>query len=268
MFASTCTASARAAPGQHGARRGGGHRSPQLAPRQQLGVDRRDLRQHRGDLLAPRQPRPHRRHQARRHIPRPAPTSRFRREVGIRAVRLARRRSGSPACPQRRVCSTNDPASTCSTSPSRAASRRRRASSAARRRGRDRSFLCAFITQECDVSRHDNQQPRIARVTADSSARPSIDNRCARGGSPRSVHDRGTVIWPPTPPEHTNTASRAAALDEQHLQTLPVQRMERMRDDDKTQIVTGRPALCRLRRNPQPTQLARPRLGILRSRTG
>jgi len=31
------------------------------------------------------------------------------------------------------------------------------------------------------------------------------------------------------------------ALDEQNLQTLPVQRMERMRDNDETQIATGQP---------------------------
>jgi hypothetical protein len=31
------------------------------------------------------------------------------------------------------------------------------------------------------------------------------------------------------------------ALDEQHLETLPVQRVERVSDDDETRIVTGRP---------------------------
>src|SRR6266540_5585847 len=32
----------------------------------------------------------------------------------------------------------------------------------------------------------------------------------------------------------------APTLDEQHLQPLPTQRMERMRDDNRTQIITGR----------------------------
>src|SRR4029079_6084058 len=32
----------------------------------------------------------------------------------------------------------------------------------------------------------------------------------------------------------------APALDEQHLQPLPTQHMEGMRDDNKTQIITGR----------------------------
>jgi hypothetical protein len=32
----------------------------------------------------------------------------------------------------------------------------------------------------------------------------------------------------------------APALDEQHLQPLPTQRMKRMRDNNKTQTITGR----------------------------
>jgi hypothetical protein len=111
-----------------------------------------------------------------------------------------------PTLPQRRVCCTSDPASTCSTSPSRNANRRRRPTKL-RVDTMERSFLCLLITQECVASRHDNQQPRIARVTTFRAANPSVDNRCRCGASPRSVQDRGSVICPPTPPEQTNTAS-------------------------------------------------------------
>jgi hypothetical protein len=54
-------------PGQHGTRQGGGHRLRQFPPGQQLGIDRRDLRQHHLDLRAPRHTRTHRRDQARRY---------------------------------------------------------------------------------------------------------------------------------------------------------------------------------------------------------
>ena len=67
------------------------------------------------------------------------------------------------------------------------------------------SFLCAFITQDYVATSHDDQQPRIARVTAARSARPRTDNRCVPGGPPRSVHDSGSVTCPPTAQAHTNT---------------------------------------------------------------
>ena len=145
-----------------------------------------------------------------------APDQPFRREVDVGAVRFA---LGAAAAgrPHRRVCSTSDPVSTSSARrpaapPADAAAPATPAST----RSTDRSCV-SFITQEYVVTRHDNQQPRIARVTPPSVGQtPRTDNRCRRtGGSPRSVHDRGTVTCPPTPPAHTNTVSPRPALDEQ-----------------------------------------------------
>src|SRR5438477_514282 len=82
-------------PGQHG----GAHRLPQLSAGQQLGIDRRDLRQHRLDLGPPAQVTAHHPGQRGRHVPGPATAGRARGEVGIRAVRLAVRApaAGPPA---------------------------------------------------------------------------------------------------------------------------------------------------------------------------
>ena len=85
-------------PGQHG----GGHRLPQLPPGQQLGVDRRDLRQHRLGLLSPAQVAAYHPGQRGWHVPAPAPAGRARGEVGIRAVRLAvLAPAAGPAAPAR-----------------------------------------------------------------------------------------------------------------------------------------------------------------------
>src|SRR5216684_312232 len=120
-----------------------------------------------------------------------------------------------PALPHRRVCSVSEPDSTCSAPPSRAARARRRDSS--RRVGmpaRPVSFLffCSFITKEYAAARHDDQRPCTARVAAPSAASPSADSRPGPGGSPRSVHACGSVIWPLTPPAQTNTVSAPRRL--------------------------------------------------------
>src|SRR5216683_115132 len=70
-----------------------------------------------------------------------------------------------------------------------------------------RSFLWFLITQDHAAARQHNQQPRSARVAAPSAASPSADSRCASAGSPRSVHDPGSVICPLNPPEQTNTVA-------------------------------------------------------------
>src|SRR5216684_331542 len=117
-----------------------------------------------------------------------------------------------PALPHRRVCSVSEPDSTCPAPPSRAARARRRDSS--RRVGRPARpvpvstvFFCSFITKEYAAARHDNQRPCSARVAAPSAASPSADSRPVPGGSPRSVHDSGSVIDPWAPPAQTNTVS-------------------------------------------------------------
>src|SRR5258708_1387854 len=120
-----------------------------------------------------------------------------------------------PALPHRRVCSVSEPDSTCSAPPSRPARARRRDSS--RRVGvpaRPVSFLffCALITKEYVAARHDNQRPCSARVTAPSAASPSADSRPVPGGSPRPVHDSGSVIDPQAPPAQTSTVAPARRL--------------------------------------------------------
>ena len=147
--------------------------------------------------------------QRRGHIPRPPPTSRLRREVDIGAMRFALGAAAAGLAAPPGLFHQRPHQQPC-TSPSRATSRRRRSNSV-RVDTLDRSFLCVIITQEYVAARHDDQQPRIARVTAPSAANPSADNRCRRTGSPRSVHASGTVIWPLTPPEHTNTVSPPGA---------------------------------------------------------
>ena len=149
--------------------------------------------------------------QRRGHIPQPPPTSRLRREVRHRGHAVRPRRSGSRPCRSGGSVPPATRPAAAPPSPSRATSRRRRSNSV-RVDTLDRSFLCVIITQEYVAARHDDQQPRIARVTAPSAANPSADNRCRRTGSPRSVHASGTVIWPLTPPEHTNTVSPARRL--------------------------------------------------------
>jgi len=96
------------------------------------------------------------------HAPRPGgPVRVMTPEVAAEVLAATVRIAGpqrQPGLPQRRVCSTSDPASSASTSPSRAANRRRRVNSA-RVDKLDRSFLFSLITQEHVVIRHDNQRP-------------------------------------------------------------------------------------------------------------
>ena len=82
--------------------------------------------------------------------------------------------------------------------------------------------------------------PRLRVSQRANSASPSIDNRCASAGAPRSVHDRGTVTRSADTASAHEHRLRAPTLDEQHLQALPAQRVERMGDDNETQILTGR----------------------------
>src|SRR5439155_10543705 len=95
----------------------------------------------------------------------------------------------------RRDCPASDPASTCSTSPSRPASARRRALSCSAGI-RARSFLCAFITQESALPGHRNQRPSIERASVSSAASPSAERRPPAGDATRSVHDSKTVTRP------------------------------------------------------------------------
>ena len=204
MFATTCTASARAAPANTDPGAAAiGHRSSRRANSSALIAEISAI------TTATCSPRATR---ARTAATRPAGTYRARPRPPGFGVKYAYGPCRWPpahrqsARPHRRVCSVNEPTNTPATSGSRAASRARRATSA----DVDMSasaplFLCVFTTQECDANSHDDQQPRIARVTAARSARPWTDNRCAPGGSPRSVHDSGSVTCPPTAPAHTNT---------------------------------------------------------------
>ena len=87
-----------------------------------------------------------------------------------------------------------------------------------------------------------------ARDSVSSAASPSADSRQASGGSPRSVHASGSVICPLTPPEQTNTVPPPAP-GVQDLQPLPLQRVERMSDNNRSQGSLDGAALCRLRRD-------------------
>jgi hypothetical protein len=71
-------------PGQDG----GAHPLGQFSPGQQLGIDRRDLREQLLDLLAVAQVPAHHLGQGRRDVPQPAPGRGLRDKEGIRAVRL------------------------------------------------------------------------------------------------------------------------------------------------------------------------------------
>src|SRR6185437_13447052 len=113
----------------------------------------------------------------------------------------------------------------------------------------DTSFLGSFITQEYPATRHDNQQPWIARVTANNSARPSADNRSPRGASPRPVHDRGRVTWPLTPPEHTNTKSPPRRLTNSTSSRCPLSTWKGCVTTTKPKSSLDDVALCHLRRH-------------------
>ena len=171
------------------------------------------------------------------YLDRPRPAA-FGGEVGVRtvwfargaaAIRLARnggsaRPATRPApAPRRRAApptGADEPATSASTT--------------------GQIVLVALITQEYVVSRHHNQHPgwRVSPPTAQPAPRSTTDAAAATHRDPSTTTASSPA--PTTPPAHTNTVSAPRPLDEQHLQPLPVQRMERMRDDDETQIVTGR----------------------------
>ncbi len=220
MLASTWTASARDAPvnATGGAAAGTGHRSSRRANNSALIAE---ICSTATESCSPRASHPRTAATSAsgtyRAMPRPA----------VFGVKYTYGPCGSPAAqrhpglPHRRVCSTSDPSSVCSTSGNARASRARRASSARVDRP-DKSALCVFITQDYAVAAHRDQQPRTARVTTDNSIRPSTESRCSAGGSARSVHDHGTVTCPPTPPEHTNTGAPARRLTNKTSRRCPL----------------------------------------------
>ncbi len=159
-----------------------------------------------------------------------------------------------PGLPHRRVCSVSEPDSTCSPPPSRAASARRRDSS--RRVGRparpaSSSFFCSFITKEYAAARHDDQRPCSARVAAPSAASPSADSRPDPGGSPRSVHACGSVIWPLNPPAQTNTMSAPRRLAYKISSRCPFSGWNGWVTMTKPKGSLDNAALCRLRGNSE-----------------
>src|SRR6266566_7536828 len=158
-----------------------------------------------------------------------------------------------PALPHRRVCSTSDPASTCSTSPTRPASARRRASSC--RTGiAVRSFLCSLITQEIASISHGNQRPSSTRASVSSAASPSADSRQASGGSLRSVHPPGSVICPLSPPEQTNTTPSSRRLANKTSSRCPVSGWNGWVTTSDPKRSLDAAALCRLRRHAQDSR--------------
>ena len=208
MLATTCTASARAAPTSTvGGAAAIDHRNSRRASSSALIAAISEIT---AATCSPRASR------ARTAATRPAGTYRARPRPAGFGVKYAYGPCGSPpahrqpARPHRRVCSVNDPTNTPSTSGSRAASRARRATSADVDMSASASplpILCVCITQDYAAASHDDQQLSIARVTAARSARPATDNLCATAGSLRSVHECDSVTCPPTAPAHTNTTS-------------------------------------------------------------
>src|SRR6266702_2612205 len=169
-----------------------------------------------------------------------------------------------PGLPHRRVCSVSEPDSTCSAPPSRAARARRRDSS--RRVDRPArpapiSFFCSVITKEYAVARHYDQRPCSARVAAPSAASPSADSRPDPGGSRRSVHACGSVIWPLTPPAQTNTVSAPRRLAYKISSRCPFSGWNGWATMTKPKESLDNAALCRDRRNRQRPALGAARLG-------
>ena len=160
-------------------------RAIQLPAGQQLGVDRRDLRQRHLHFRVALLVDTHYLHQARRYVPHPAIARLPRGEPGIRTVRLP---AGTPAACRRhrRACITSDPDSTFSTEPSPAASAHRRASS--RRVGTPaRSLSGLFIAQQCGRRQRVVPSQRRAPHSAASShavADGGPDGECASNRLP------------------------------------------------------------------------------------
>src|SRR5699024_5058232 len=104
----------------------------------------------------------------------------------------------------RRVCHTSEPDRIRSTSPSPAASSPRRASNSPVASAENLD-LCLSITQDHFMREGHGQSPAISRVAPASAVSPGTDSRRPTGGSPRSVHDGGSVTCPARPPSHTST---------------------------------------------------------------
>jgi hypothetical protein len=151
-----------------------------------------------------------------------------------------------PGRPHRRVCSTTEPASTCCTSPSRAASRRRRASSA---RVEASVTLYVFTTQDDAPHATHDQQPSIPRVTPASAANPAADRRNSPGSPPRSVQDRGSVTCPLAPSEHTSTESAPRFLANSTCNRCPRNGWNGCVTTTQPKSVLDEAALCRHRRD-------------------
>ncbi len=86
-----------------------------------------------------------------------------------------------------------------------------------------------------------------------SPASPSADKRCARAGSPRSVHDSGSVICPLNPPEQTKTAAGPRFLTKRTSSRSPVSGWNGCVTTTKPEGSLDGAALCRLRRHPEHT---------------
>src|SRR6185437_15910397 len=204
---------------------------------QQLGVDRRDLRQHRLGLLAPAQVTAHHPGQGRRHVPRPAPAGRARDEIGIRAVRLAvRAPAARPAAPAdllgqgtgQHLLDIAEPG------------RRRSATGQQLADGQALKIVlvCIHHTRECreQESRSTTTQGTSKRVEPGQpfSRQPASQWRLTPV-SPR-LRQRDLAADTARAYEHR---VRPAALHIQDLKPLPVQRMKRMSDNHETRKVTG-----------------------------
>src|SRR6266496_790844 len=93
------------------------------------------------------------------------------------------------------------------------------------------------------------------RASVSSPASPSADSRRGSGGSPRSVHAWGSVIWPLTPPEQTNTVSAPRRFTCRTSSRCPLSGWNGWVTITKPEGSLDDAALCRLRGNRQRTLL-------------
>src|SRR5260370_5878666 len=119
-------------------------------------------------------------------------------------------------------------------------------------------FFCSVITKEYAAARHANQRPCSARVAAPSAASPSADSLPGPGGSPRSVHPCGSVIWPLTPPAQTNAVSARRRLAYKISSRCPFSGWNGWATMTNPKESLDNAALCRLRGYPQLAELPRP----------
>src|SRR5205823_6211652 len=90
-----------------------------------------------------------------------------------------------------------------------------------------------------------------ARVAAPSAASPSADSRPDPGGSRRSVHACGSVIWPLNPPAQTNTVSAPRRLAYKISSRCPFSGWNGWVTMTKPKGSLDNAALCRLRGHPE-----------------